>query len=447
MTMSFLERTFQIRRRGSTVSAELRGAVATFLTMAYILLANPGILSNAGVPVESATACTALAAGVCCLAMGLWANFPVALASGMGINAIVAFALTPAAGSWQTAMGLVVLDGVVVLLLVLVGAREAVLRAIPHDLRLAIGAGIGLFIAFIGLVNAGFVQRPLSPAAPPVEPGRLTTVPALVAVIGLVVTAWLVARRVKGALLLGIAVGTVAAFLLGHRHVGELSAAAGKIGWPNFEVAFKADVAGAARGLFDPARSFLPLLLSLVMVDFFDTLGTVTAIADEAKLADPSGNIPRLRRVLVVDSVSASVGGLLGCSSATSYVESAAGVAEGARTGLHTVVAGLLFLLAMFAAPLLTVVPKEATAPALILVGFYMIGQFAKVDFERYDTAIPAFVTLLTVPLTFSIAHGVAFGFLAFVAIKVLSLRFRDVHPVMYVTAAAFAAYLWMGKA
>jgi AGZA family xanthine/uracil permease-like MFS transporter len=446
--MSFLERTFQIRQRGSTVAAELRGAVATFLTMAYILLVNPGILSNAGVPVESATACTALAAGVCSIAMGLWANFPLALASGMGINVLVALSLTKATGSWQTAMGLVVLDGVVVLLLVLVGLREAVLRAIPHDLRLAIGAGIGLFIAFIGLVNAGLVAQTGVPSAP-LGPGPLATTPTLVAVIGLVATAWLVARRVKGALLIGIAVGTAAAFLLGHVHRDALSVAWDRIGWPSFEVAFKADVAGAVRGLFKPAGagSFLPLLLALVMVDFFDTLGTVTGIADEAKLSDAAGNIPGVRRVLVVDSVSASVGGLLGCSSVTSYVESAAGVAEGARTGLHTVAVGVLFLLAVFAAPLLTVVPKEATAPALILVGFYMIGQFAKVDFEKYDTAIPAFVTLLTIPLTFSIAHGVAFGFLAFVAIKVLSLRFRDVHPVMYGTAAAFAAFLWMGRA
>lgn len=444
--MSILERSFEIRRRGSTVAAELRGAVATFLTMAYILLVNALILSDAGMPPGSVTACTALAAGVCCIAMGLWANFPIALASGMGINASVAFALSHATGSWQTAMGLVVLDGVVVLALVLIGLREAVLRAIPRDLRLSIGAGIGLFIAFIGLVNAGFVVRPEGPS-PPLSAGTFNTVPALVAAIGLAVTAFLVARRVKGGLLIGIAAGTLAAFALGLTPVSALSTAAAHIGRPDFSVAFQADVVGATRGLFDPAKSFVPLLLSLVMVDFFDTLGTVTGIADEAKLTDSAGNIPRLRRVLVVDSLSASVGGLLGCSSVTSYVESAAGVAEGARTGLHTVAVGVLFLASIVLAPLLSVVPKEATAPALILVGFYMIGQFAKVDFEKLDTAIPAFITLITIPLTYSIAHGVAFGFLAFVAIKVLSLRFRDVHPVMYGTAAAFAVFLWMGNA
>ncbi|MDB5298108.1 MAG: Xanthine/uracil/vitamin permease [Phycisphaerales bacterium] len=439
--MSLLERTFQLKARGSTVGAELRGAAATFLTMAYILFVNPTILAKAGVPFGSAVACTALAAGVCSIGMGLYANFPIALAAGMGLNATVAFGLAPATGSWQTAMGLVVVDGLLVLVLVLIGLREAILRAIPHDLRLAIGAGIGLFIAFIGLTNAGFVVVG-SAGGPPLGVGRLTAPPTLVAAAGLVVTAWLAARRVKGALLFGIAAATGLALCLG------VAGKPGRPALPSFEAAFHADVGGAFRGLFGRSPTgvpFVPLLLTLVMVDFFDTLGTVTAIADEAKLAGRDGNFPGLRRVLVVDSLSASVGGLLGASSATCYIESAAGVAEGARTGLHSVAVGALFLLSIFAAPLLGVVPAQATAPALILVGFYMAGQFAKVNFEDYDTAIPAFVTLLTIPLAYSISHGIAFGFLTFVAIKVLSLRFRDVHPLMYLTAAAFAGYLWHG--
>lgn len=424
----WLERRFELRARGSTVGREVRGAIATFLTMAYILFVNPDILANAGVPRHSAVACTALAAAVCCVLMGLVANLPIALASGMGINAMVAYTLATKTGGWQVAMGLVVLNGAFILVLVLLGMREAVMRAIPHDLRLAIGAGIGLFIAFIGAVNGGLVQS-TKLVVPPITHGDLAARPALVTVVGLIVTAVLMVRRVKGALLIGICVATAAAFLLGVAHPPAGFAR------PSFEAAFQADLRGALR------LQFLPLLLSVMMVDFFDTLGTATAIADEAGLVDAGGNIPGLKRLLIVDSLSASIGGLLGASSVTSYVESAAGVAEGARTGLHSVVVGLLFAACVFAAPLVGVVPPQATAPALILVGFYMISQFARVDFDKLETAVPAFITLLTIPLTWSISHGIGYGFVTYVAIQVLSLRFHRVHPAMYITAVAFAAY------
>ncbi|HEX8915311.1 MAG TPA: NCS2 family permease [Humisphaera sp.] len=429
--MSFLDRTFQLRQRKSSVSAEVRGALATFLAMAYILPVNAFILSGAGLPPAAVVSCTALGAAACSIAMGLWANMPIALASGMGLNAAVAFLVSSGTMTWQMAMGVVVLDGLLVLALVLLGLREAVLRAVPHDLRLSIGAGIGLFIAFIGLVGAGIVRPSGIPTAP-LTFGRLTSAPVAVSVIGLIVTSWLVARKVRGALVIGIAVAAVTAALL------KVTPAVPPNLGLSFETAFQADVVSP----FKLGWKLLPILLSLVMVDFFDTLGTVTGIADEARLADKAGNIPGIRRVLIVDSVAASVGGLLGCSSVTSYVESAAGVAEGARTGLHSVVVGLLFAAAAFAAPLLVYVPKEATAAALILVGFYMIGQFAKVNFEKLDTAVPAFITLITIPLTYSIAHGIGYGFVAFVAIKFLSLRWRDVHPVMWGTAIAFASYL-----
>jgi len=239
----------------------------------------------------------------------------------------------------------------------------------------------------------------------------------------------LMVLRIKGALLIGIAVATAVALALGVAHAPDGFAR------PSFEAAFQADLRGALK------LAFLPLLISVMMVDFFDTLGTATAIADEAGLVDEKGNIPGLKRLLIVDSLSASIGGLLGASSVTSYVESAAGVAEGARTGLHTVVVGLLFAVCIFAAPLVGVVPPQATAPALILVGFYMISQFARVDFDKLETAIPAFITLLTIPLTWSISHGIGYGFVAYVAIQVLGLRFTKVHPAMYVTAATFAAY------
>jgi AGZA family xanthine/uracil permease-like MFS transporter len=421
-----------VKGRRSTVSAELRGAIATFLTMAYIIPANANILANAvGAPNKHAlTACTALAAGVCCILMGVIANFPIALAAGMGLNAMVAFSLSKATGSWQAAMGLVVLDGVVVLLLVLLGAREAVLNAIPRDLRLAIGAGIGLFIALIGLVNCGMVKpHPVTV----MTYGELRDPKTGVAMIGLLLTAVLMAWRVVGALIIGIAATTAIAFAF------DLTNWPRDWGWPKFSVAFHADL----RTALNP--KFLPLLFAIVMVDFFDTLGTATAIADEAELHDPSGRIPGVRRLLVVDSISASIGGLFGVSSNTSYIESAAGIAEGARTGLHSVFVGVLFLLAVFLAPLAAVVPQAATAPALVLVGFLMMKQTAAIDFDRLESALPAFITLITIPVTYSIAHGVGYGFIAYVAVNVLRLRLREVHPIMYVVAAAFAAFfLWV---
>jgi AGZA family xanthine/uracil permease-like MFS transporter len=436
--MNFLHRHFDLTARGSTVTRELRGAVATFLTMAYILFVNANILADAGVPRDSAVACTALAAGVCCILMGLVANFPMALASGMGLNAVVAYSLTRQTGSWQTAMGVVVLNGALILLLVLIGLREAIMHAIPRDLRLAIGAGIGLFIAFIGLSKAGIV---VDHPATLLTFGSLRTPSAAVAGVGFLVTAALVARKIPGALVVGILLTTALAFAWDFFYggFGVIEHLPPKLARPSFAAAFQADIRGAMR------LAFVPLILAVMMVDFFDTLGTATAVAEEAGLIDKRGRIPGIRRILVVDSLSASIGGLLGASSVTSYIESAAGVAEGARTGLHTVFVGLFFLIAIVAAPLAGIVPAAATAPALILVGFLMISQMARIDFNDLSSAIPAFVILLTIPLTYSIAHGIGYGFVAYVAIKLLTLRPRDVHPLMYVTAAAFLAYFIFG--
>lgn len=421
---------FQLQERGTSFRVELRGAVATFLTMAYILFANPAILAGAGVPREGAIACTAAAAGICSILMGLGSNLPVALASGMGLNAVVAFQVAPAAGGWPTAMGLVVLNGGIILLLVLAGVREAVMEAIPVDLRRAIGAGIGLFIAFIGLVNAKLVVRGPE-GGPPVSFGALAQPEAAVAFIGLGLTAFLVARRVTGALVLGILGGTVVALVTGVARMPSTFTA------PSFAPAFQADILGAMRW------SLVPLLLSLMLVDFFDTLGTATAITHQAGLGR-GGRIPGIRGLLVVDSLSASIGGLFGVSSVTSYIESAAGVAEGARTGLHSVVVGALFLLAIFIAPLAVMVPAAATAPALILVGFLMMAQLREVDFSDLETAIPAFVTLIAIPFTYSISHGIGYGFILYTAIKLLSGKVREVHPLMGLASAAFGAYfLW----
>lgn len=430
-----LERLFELTRRGSDVRTELRGAVATFLTMAYILFVNPSILQAAGVPFPAAVAGTAAAAALACLLMGLWANFPLALASGMGLNAVVAFQVTAATGSWQTAMGVIVVEGLVVLLLVLVGIRERVMEAIPVDLRRAIGAGIGLFIAFIGLNNAGLVVRTTAPGAPPVTFGSLTDPAAAVALVGLILTAALVARRVPGALLVGILAGTLLGLMVG---VAKLPPA---LAPPSFSAAFQANVTGAL------ALRFVPLIFAIMMVDFFDTLGTATAIAEQAGLVDEEGRIPRLRQILIVDSLAASLGGLMGASSVTAYIESAAGVAEGARTGLHSVFVGLMFAVAIFLAPVAGIVPAAATAPALILVGFLMTTQVARIDWSEYETAIPAFITLVTLPFTYSISHGIGYGFIAYVAIKALGGRWREISPVLWITATAFLADFIWGRA
>jgi AGZA family xanthine/uracil permease-like MFS transporter len=432
-------------RRGSTVGAEVRGAVATFLTMAYVLVANPSILAAAGVPVVAAVAGTAAAAAIASILMGVVADFPLALASGMGLNAVVAFQIAPAVGSWQTAMGLVVLDGLVVLALVLLGLREAVMRAIPRDLRLAIGVGIGLFIAFIGAVNARLVVVPPGTIAvlgrtpnavlPPVTYGTLHAPEAFVALVGTCLTAALLARRVTGAIVLGIAASTALAFALG---IASLPAGS-LVALPRFDTFGQANLRAAL------APAALVLLLPIMLVDFFDTIGTATAIAEEAGLEDESGRIPGLKRVLAVDALAASIGGAFGVSSVTAYIESAAGVAEGARTGLHSVVVGLLFALAMFAAPLAAVVPAAATAPALLVVGFLMCAQVTRIDFRTAATGIPAFVLLATIPFTYSISHGIGYGFITYTVVQLLGGRWREVHPLMAGASLLFAGYFAFG--
>ena len=435
---------FDLEARRTTVTREVRGGITTFLTMAYILFANPSIRAAAGVPFEAAAAGTAAAAAICTLLMGLGANFPIALAPGMGLNAVIAFQVAGQTGSWQAAMGLVVLNGLLVLALVLAGVREAVMRAIPLDLRRAISVGIGLFIALIGAVNARLVVVPSSSIAalnanplavvPPVTQGSLHGAEPLLALAGLLIIAFMLAKKVPGAIVIGIGAAGIAALILGVSHWP----AGAWLRMPRFDTLFQADL----RRALD--IRLLPLLLAIVMVDFFDTIGTVTAIAETGDLQDREGRIPRLRSILAVDSLGAVIGGAFGVSSVTSYVESAAGVAEGARTGLHNLVVAGLFAACMFAAPLVAVVPAAATAPALIVVGFLMCEQITRIDFTARDTAIPAFLILLMTPLTFSISDGIGYGFIAYVAIKLLSGRAADVRPMMLATAGLFVGYFWL---
>lgn len=460
--MNQLNKFFRIEERGSTVSTEFRGGVATFLTMAYILAANAGILSAAGVPTEPAIICTALAAGICCIVMGVVGNFPLALASGMGLNAFIAFTAAPAMGSWQAAMGLVVLDGLIILALVAAGLREAMLDAIPIDLRRAMAAGIGLFVALIGCVNAGIVKSSGIPI-PPVSPGSFNDPTVLITLAGVVLTGVLLAQKVPGAILIGIVVCGVALNLSSSAVIDgdDAGKTVAQFVFPRFDDVkeffgqtvslFSMPDFGQVKQLVGQADvmaalqlKFLPLLLTLLMVDFFDTLGTVTAIGDQANLKDDRNRVIGLRGILAVDSASAAIGGFFGVSSVTSYIESASGVSEGARTGLHSVVVGILFLLCIFAAPLVAMLPAAATAPALIVVGFLMAESITKIDFTRPDIGIPAFVTLLLIPLTYSISHGIGYGLLTFVTMRIVTLRIREVHPLLYAAAAVFAvAFIW----
>lgn len=418
---------FRIEERGSSIATEVRAGFTIFLTMAYILFVNPMILKNAGIPFEACVVSTAVAAGISCIVMGVFTNFPLALASGMGLNSVLAFSvILKHKVSWQVGMGLIVLDGLVVLTLVLVGLREAVMNAIPSSLKHATAVGIGLFLSFIGFLNGGIVV--INPDTMLPSPGALATPNAAVAAVGLLIIAILVSLKIRGGILIGILVNTAIAFALGVAHAPSSVFSA-----PDFSLIGKADVGGA----FTPV--LLPLLIGIIIVDFFDTLGTVTAIGYQAKLSSEDGRIENANRILGVDALAAAIGGFCGASSVTSYIESAAGVSEGGRTGLTPVVTGLFFLTAVFIAPFAGIVPKEATAPALVIIGFMMMESISAIDFSNHVEAIPAFLTFLAMPFTYSISHGIGFGFISFVVLKVVSGKASEVHPLMYGVALVFA--------
>ncbi|MDI6870164.1 MAG: NCS2 family permease [Bacillota bacterium] len=431
-----LEQMFKLKENGTDVRTEVIAGITTFMTMAYIIFVNPGILSAAGVPFSGAMVATALAAGLITIVMGLATNYPFALASGMGLNAFVAFGLVKGMGlTWQTAMGMVFLEGVVITLLVLTNFREAVMNAIPITLKRAIGVGIGLFIAFIGLQSAKFVVA--SPATL-VQLGSFHKPETLVAAVGLVITAFLVARRVKGGILLGILITTVIALFAG---VTKLPTGAWVSAKLDTSTIMALDVRSALNiGLWTT-------IFALMITDFFDTMGTVIAIGGEAGFLDKEGRLPRLKNVLLVDSMAAVLGGVFGASSVTTYIESAAGVGEGGRTGLTAVVTGILFLLAVFLAPVAGIVPAAATAPALIIVGFLMMTVVKDIRFDEYDEAIPAFLILLGIPLTYNISYGIGLGFVSYVVIKALRGKFDEIHPLMWIVALAFAVnFFFQGR-
>lgn len=452
-----MENYFKLSERGTTVSTEVRAGVTTFMVMAYIIFVNPSILSSGpldgvGPPFLPTVVATALAAGIMTIAMGLVSNYPFALAAGLGLNAVVAFQLILGRGfRWEEAMAVIVWEGIIITVLVLTGLREAIMNAIPMSLKRAIAVGIGLFILFIGLVNGGFVQ---AGAGTPVTLGALTTPAFLTFVIGLAIALALMAMRVRAALLISIVVATIIAIVLRAAFGEAAGFGPGQAVLPErYLFDFSADNFStilAPLGFMlsiwtNPEIGFITVALvifSLMLSDFFDTMGTVVGISEEAGFVDEEGRVPGIRNVLLVDSLAAVVGGLFSTSSNTTYIESAAGVSEGGRTGLTAVVVGLLFLAAILIAPIAGIVPAQATASALVVVGYLMFRNIKDVEWGEIDDVFPALATMIVMPLTYSITDGIAAGFISFVFLKTVRGRSGEVHPLMWLTAAAFVLYL-----
>ncbi|MEV0036877.1 NCS2 family permease [Streptomyces sp. NPDC050804] len=451
-----VDRYFKISERGSTYGREVRGGFATFFTMAYILVLNPIILGGAedkfGAHLSGPqlVTATALVAAVMTAVMGLGGNLPLAIAAGLGLNAVVAFQLAPLM-SWPDAMGLIVLEGLVICALVVTGLREAVMHAIPHSLKQAISVGIGLFIAFIGFIDAGFVTRiPGETGSVPVQlgaSGQLSGWPVLVFCLGVLLTVALVARKVRGAILIGIVVTTVVAVVI--NEIADIAPTAwgltapsvpdDVVAAPDFGLVGSFSLFGAFEQI--GVITLVLLVFTLLLSDFFDTMGTVVGVSSEAGLLDENGKVPHLGRVLLIDGAAAVAGGAASASSNTSYIESAAGVGEGARTGFASLVTGALFGLSLFLAPLALVVPAQAAAPALVVVGFLLMTQVRHIDWEKYEIAIPAFLTIAVMPFTYSITNGIGAGFIAYVLIKTVLGKAREVHWLLWGTAALFLVY------
>jgi adenine/guanine/hypoxanthine permease len=444
-----LDRFFSISARGSTPRIEVLAGVTTWLTMAYILFVNPAILGlgGDGLPFSQVLTVTALTAGVLTILMGVIANYPFALAAGLGLNAFVAFTLVGGQNlTFPEAMGVIVAEGILITILVLTKVREQILNAIPMDLKRAIGIGIGAFIALIGLVNAGVVTN--NGATPLSLAPELTRWSIAVFVVGFTLSAVLVARRVRGALLIGILVATAMAIIVNEAVGGSIwqngiaQIPGGVVATPDFSLVgdFSFGFIGAL-GLASAAAAVLSVMLS----DFFDTMGTVIGIGGEAGMLDERGRLPGINRVLLVDSLGAVAGGVTSSSSNTTYIESASGVSEGGRTGLTAVVTGVLFLLAMFFSPIAGVIPPEATAPALVIVGYFMMTMVRDIEWSDPAIGIPALLTIVMMPFTYSITNGVGAGFVSYTVIALFRGRGRDVHPLLYVVAAIFAWYFVHG--
>ena len=436
-----LARYFAFSERRTNVRTEVLAGVTTFLTMAYIVLVNPSILGQAGMPVASVAAATCFAAGFASILMGLVANTPLALAPGMGLNAYFSFTVVQHMGvPWPVALGCVLISGVCFLILTVTGVRQLIVASIPNYLFAAVAGGIGLFIGFIGLKDAGIV---VADPATYVALGHLKSPGPALAILGLILIGALSVWNVRGAMLIGIVATTIVGWLSGQVSVSpqpySLAALTG--------TAFKLDLPGVLHIGNGGWSALIEILFVFLFVDLFDNIGTLVAVGKRANLFDETHRIPRLNRILLADATATICGSLAGTSTVVSYVESAAGVAAGGRTGVTAIVTGLLFVAALFVAPVVGAIPQEATAPALIVVGSLMASALAEIPWADPEAAIPAFLTMVTIPLSFSIANGLAFGFIAYAALKVLRGKFRQVNWFVYVLAALFAfRFFFVGR-
>jgi adenine/guanine/hypoxanthine permease len=431
-----LEKYFEFQRLGTNWRTEILAGATTFVTMAYIIFVNPSILHEAGMPFKAVVAATCFCAAFGSIAMGVFARYPIALAPGMGLNAYFTYTVVKGMGvPWETALGAVFLSGIAFLILTFVGIRQLIVEAIPPELYAAVAAGIGLFIATIGLRNSGIIVA--SPATL-VTLGNLRDKNTMVAIFGLILIAALMARGVRGAMLIGILATTGVAAACGLIHwspetyrIADIAATAGKL-----------DIRAALRiGLVEIVFVFL-------FVDLFDNIGTLVGVGTKAKLFDKAHHIPRIRSILFADATATIVGSLAGTSTVVSYIESAAGVVAGGRSGVTAIVTGILFAIALFIAPVIGAVPAAATAPALIIVGSMMMSQIGEIPWSDPAIAIPAFLTLITIPLTFSIANGLAFGFTAYALMRIVTGKFRETHWLVYVLAALFIArFVYLARA
>jgi AGZA family xanthine/uracil permease-like MFS transporter len=430
-------RYFKFAERGTNLVTETRAGLTTFMVMAYIIFLNGNIIAKPlGLDPIAVAAGTCLVAGVMTIAMGLIGNYPFALAAGLGINAIVAFSLPAKGYTAHAAMGVIVIEGIVITILVVLGLREAIMNAVPLALKRAIGVGIGLFILFIGLANGGLIYGQVSAygSVPPLGLRPLTELSQWVFLLGVLITFVLYALKVKAALIISIVVTSAIAFI-----TGITSVPAEWTVTPKWDTLFAPDLSGAITQV-----AFITAVLTIFAImlsDFFDTMGTVTGIAAEAGLAKEDGSVPGIGRVLFVDSVAAIAGGAVGVSSNTTYIESAAGVAEGGRTGFTAVVTGALFLVAILLSPLASLVPGVATAPALVLVGYLMFTLVKDINVADIEDGLPALLTIILMPLTYDITVGIGAGFISWTLLKVVRRKFGEIHPLMWIVTVAFIVY------
>ena len=428
---SLLERLFKLKEHGTDVRTEVIAGVTTFMTMAYILFVNPDILSATGMPFGAVMTATALSAGITTILAGFMANYPYALASGMGLNAFFAFVVAAQAG-WEAALGVVFLSGVAFFILSVTGAINVLDAAMPQTLKRAVGVGIGLFIALIGVINAGIIQ---ADPATLITRGNFADKGTALSLIGLLVTAVLIARGVRGSILLGILITTVIGIPMG---VTQISGSI--IGRPASlaPIALKMDIKGAI------SLGFMTIF-SFWFVDVFDTVGTLMGTASRAGMLDENGQLPKIKEMMTVDAIGTCLGAVLGTSTVTTYVESSAGIAEGGRTGLTAVVVGVLFLVSLIFAPLAGMIPSQATAPALIIVGVLMMGSVQDIDWFDFSEAFPTFITIVMMPFAYSISDGISAGFISYVVVKVLTGKAKEIHWLVYILAAISVIHLAPG--